>query len=111
MKMRNSFVSNSSSCSFVIGKYFMTEEQIEKFRNFISFLEDYEYEKNFGNLDNVNPEFLEYVSKHKVRLSEGNVPLESRHYFLGTIDQSIINPICEFLTEVGVSNEYFDMAD
>ena len=30
MKIRNGFVSNSSSSSFVIGKYFMTPEQIKE---------------------------------------------------------------------------------
>jgi hypothetical protein len=30
MKIRNGFVSNSSSSSFVIGKYFMTPEQIRE---------------------------------------------------------------------------------
>jgi hypothetical protein len=30
MKIRNGFVSNSSSSSFVIGKYFMTPEQVKE---------------------------------------------------------------------------------
>lgn len=36
MKIRNGFVSNSSSSSFCIYKKLMTEEQIEKFRCFIN---------------------------------------------------------------------------
>jgi hypothetical protein len=35
MKTRNSFVSNSSSSSFVLRKRFLTEEQIAKIRNHI----------------------------------------------------------------------------
>lgn len=34
MKIRNGFVSNSSSSSFVVAKVFLTKEQIEEVRNF-----------------------------------------------------------------------------
>lgn len=34
------FVSNSSSSSFVLGKYFMTPEQIEEFKSLIKEIED-----------------------------------------------------------------------
>jgi hypothetical protein len=37
MKIRNGFVSNSSTSSFVIGKNYMTEEQIEDFRKKLNF--------------------------------------------------------------------------
>jgi len=35
MKVRNGFVSNSSSSSFVIAKAYMTEDQITEFKEFI----------------------------------------------------------------------------
>jgi len=34
MKIRNGFVSNSSSASFVLDKNYMTEEQVDKMRNY-----------------------------------------------------------------------------
>lgn len=39
VKIRNGFVSNSSSSSFVLDKDYMTDEQIEKMRN--HFTEEY----------------------------------------------------------------------
>ena len=38
MKIRNGFVSNSSSSSFVISKYYLSEFQIRKIKNHISYL-------------------------------------------------------------------------
>lgn len=41
MKTRNGFVSNSSSSSFVICKYFLSEDQIIKIFNYYSIVEEY----------------------------------------------------------------------
>lgn len=37
MKIRNGFISNSSSCSFLILKKFLSEDQIEKIKDHIKF--------------------------------------------------------------------------
>jgi hypothetical protein len=40
MKLRNGFVSNSSSSSFVLSKHFVSEYQLEKIRNHIEVAKD-----------------------------------------------------------------------
>jgi hypothetical protein len=42
MKIRNGFISNSSTSSFVVAKAYMTEEQIKEFGKFITKQEEYE---------------------------------------------------------------------
>lgn len=59
MKIRNGFVSNSSSSSFVVGKNFLTDDQIVEFRNNLEEIN----ENNFG---------------------EGDIS-ESKHYFQGNV--------------------------
>lgn len=40
MKVRNGFVSNSSSSSFIISKHFISEHQLEQIRNHIQVAKD-----------------------------------------------------------------------
>lgn len=106
MKIRNGFVSNSSSCSFVLGKYYMTDEQIEQFNDFIDFLKSY---REHGDSElNFNPEFVKYVN-YNICFDEGGIPVEVGNYFLGEIDQSITEMIENFLTDIGVDEEHFEM--
>lgn len=102
MKIRKCFVSNSSSVSFVIAKAYMTDEQIKKFRDFISFIEDYVDE----NVDVEHTEFQKYVDDLRL-YSEGQVtPNEEGKYFIGVLDQHIALPrITEFLTDIGVDKD------
>ena len=75
MKIRQGFVSNSSSSSFVLGKNFMTPEQIKKFSN---------------KLDEIN----------EVNYGEGYI-FESEYYFHGEVsDHNTL--LDEILGEMGL---------
>jgi len=78
MKIRNDFVSNSSS--FVIGKNFMSPEQIEKFRDVI---------------DNAENESVTYIN-------------EGEYYFFGQLSQND-EEVMDFLKRQGL-NEYAETA-
>jgi hypothetical protein len=97
MKIRNSFVSNSSSCSFVIGKTYMTEEQISKFRDFIDWLCDREDDEPI-------PE--EYQGLADIDEYPECTPLETKYYFVGEVDQHITGALSEYLERIGVNLKY-----
>ena len=77
MKVRSSFVSNSSSSSFVLGKHFMTEEQIVKLREW-----------------NDTKEWLE----------DGVV--ESDHSFYGEIDRWDLSDVFCELNKLGIDTKH-----
>lgn len=54
MKIRNGFVSNSSSCSFTISKKNLTDKQIELIRDHISVWRDYYTKEEIGRWNNPN---------------------------------------------------------
>jgi len=83
MKIRNGFVSNSSSCSFVIGKEYMTDEQINLFRDFIEneIKKDGYYERETYIHDN-------------------------KYYFVGDLDiNEDEEKIIKFLESIGVEGD------
>ena len=62
MKIRNGFVSNSSSSSFVIPKHYLSGEQIDKINNYIDIVEDYLKDtplpkKGYYDYDNNQPKY------------------------------------------------------
>jgi hypothetical protein len=77
MKIRQGFVSNSSSCSFIIPKKFLTEEQLDLIRNHQTCGEEYaadwaweleetdEVIKAETSMDNFD--FLSYLDKIEVK--------------------------------------------
>lgn len=75
MKVRQSFVSNSSSCSFVIGKIYLTEEQIEQLN------------EKFGDMEDLWGET--YVCEHKL-------------YFFGKLSYADSDDIVKFFKENGI---------
>ena len=74
MKIRNGFVSNSSSSSFVLGKYFLTDEQIKQFKNALSDINENSYEGYIG---------------------------ETKHYFQGEADNNS-STLDDLIDEMGI---------
>ena len=80
MKIRNSFVSNSSSCSFVIGKSYMTKDQVKKFAEFIQPLNE---------------------------RAEETYIFDAAEYFHGDLEQDEdVDKVREYLEEIGVDTRH-----
>lgn len=80
MKIRTSFVSNSSSSSFCIGKNYMTPKQIQEFRDYLDDPENYCDETTID---------------------------EGKYYFFGDISMHD-DRLREFLFEIGVDMKYVE---
>jgi hypothetical protein len=84
MKIRVSFVSNSSSASFVLNRRRLTPEQEYKIINYLDFIEE------------MNMEYKEYI--WQVTVSKETIELST---WLDNFDMK------EYLEKIGVSNEVF----
>ena len=82
MKYRAGFVSNSSTSSFVLGKNYMTNKQISKFREFL--MED---------------------DKYFIDCGEGYIG-ETDYYFQGESSMHWDDKLMKFLKEIGVDLKY-----
>jgi len=91
MKIRNGFVSNSSSSSFVVGKAYMTPEQISKFGTFIARQEDGRYDDEEDEDEVFHEETCLY---------------EEDYYFQGRLDNCDYDKVVSFLKEIGVDQKY-----
>lgn len=92
MKIRNGFVSNSSSSSFVIAKHFMTDDQIEAFSKWCS-------EDHSENEDGYEYEYGVYINE------------TSLYFFGGEIDQGFIEEISNKMRELCVDSKYYEFGD
>lgn len=79
MKIRQGFVSNSSSSSFCVGKNYMTSEQIKQFQDWLVEMKDELYES--------------YIH-------------QGQYYFLGEISVHEFDKISDFLGSIGVDLQY-----
>ena len=104
MKIRNGFVSNSSSASFVLGKCYMTDEQIEKFSRYVNYLDDYISER--CSYEEIPDDLQSFIDVGPGSYEPGN-PDESDLYFFGDVDYSITGELCEYLKSIGVDEKYY----
>ena len=84
MKIRDGFVSNSSSASFVLGKNFLSKKQIEKFSEWLG---------NDFNSDN----YESFIH-------------ETPNYFHGRISIHEEERIIKFLKEIKVNKKYVEIS-
>jgi len=91
MKIRQGFVSNSSSSSFVIGKMFLSSKQLYKLEEFIDDRENnkgFQYDSDecyhdenyihegedffFGEISNHDREFFEFLNNNNIKYETGD---------------------------------------
>jgi hypothetical protein len=100
MKIRNGFVSNSSSSSFVLGKYFMTPEQIEEFKSLIKEIDDVR-ENGFDS-----PICVTYEGE-VVGYDEDTYLSEDDNYFFGDVGQKVEMVVLKFLEKYPSLNDKY----
>lgn len=98
MKIRTGFVSNSSSSSFVIGKYFMTEEQIKKFHDLIEKFD----EAADLNYNDDPIEFEDWV----IMPNDGTYITEDDKYFFGEISNEHYEVMYDFMQKNKLGTKY-----
>jgi hypothetical protein len=98
MKIRTGFVSNSSSSSFVIGKYFMTLEQIKKFS---------ELNKKFDEASvlNYDDDPIEYDG-WVIMPNDETYIYEDDKYFFGSISNEHYEVMYDFMQKNNLRTKY-----
>ncbi len=96
MKIRTGFVSNSSSSSFVVGKGYMTNEQVQQFSEYLTKVQTW-----------VSEGFDEEGNDW----SEDTYIDDCQYYFLCKVSIHDGGRILGFLTSIGVDTEYIERGD
>lgn len=94
MKIRNGFVSNSSSSSFVIAKSYMTEDQLFAFNLFLN-----EFRNSEGKIDIYGYEYTpqEIMEQYYIE--------NEKNYFHGSGEQSFQYIFTDKLKELGLGDK------
>ena len=93
MKIRNGFVSNSSSSSFIISKSVLSQEQIEAIRDHINYTKN-----NFPDMIGKSLGKDTYNWAWKI--------LENNEYILGNVDMDGFE-MSDFLEKIGIDKSNF----
>jgi hypothetical protein len=96
--IRDGFVSNSSSSSFVIGKYFMTPEQIEEFHGMVKKF----YESSISDDDVLPLKFKDYL----IDFDDDTYIYEDDKYFFGMIGQTHYETMVQFMEKHNLMTKY-----
>jgi hypothetical protein len=97
MKVRNGFVSNSSSSSFVIGKNFMTPAQIAEFHDLVG-----KFIESVASETDEPIEFNEYL----IDYDEGTYIYEDDKYFFGEIGNEHYETMIQFMEKHKLKDKY-----